>query len=129
MTLQYARQPLTLIFSWKHRSIEKYQKSMKIWIVIFNCSPKGWVWSWQLHKQKNWRCKSSNYLGRKKFQSKVIKVDVTKASQTHAMKKSKQFKGFFFFLMSFPVSHGKTSTHTHPGKKNLLARILEVWTN
>ena len=35
------------------------------------------------------------------------KVDVTKASPTHAMKKLKYFKGFFFFLISFLARHGK----------------------
>ena len=38
---------------------------------------------------------------------KVGKVDVTKASLTHAMKKLKYFKEFFFFLISFLVCHGK----------------------
>ena len=59
----------------------------------------------------------------------MIKVDVTKASLTHTMKKLKYFKGFFLllhFLSGFPW---KTSAPTQPGQFRivLLARNLKVW--
>ena len=42
-----------------------------------------------------------------KLLAKVIKVDVTKASLTHTMKKLKYFKGLFFFFISVLVCYGK----------------------
>ena len=58
----------------------------------------------------------------------MIKVDVTKASLTDAMKKLKNFEGFFVvlhFLSGFPW---KPIAPTQPGEIRiiLLARNLEV---
>ena len=48
-----------------------------------------------------------NVSKKRKKEKKLGKVDVTKAFLTHAMKKLKYFKGFFFFLISFLACHGK----------------------
>ena len=57
---------------------------------------------------------------------KVGKVDVTKVSLTHAMKKLKYFKGFFFFLISFLVCHGKLVA-IHNLVKLELFYLLGIW--
>ena len=55
-----------------------------------------------------------------------MNVDVTEASLTHAMKKLKYFKGFFFFLISFLVCHGKL-VPLHNLVKPELFYLLEIW--
>ena len=52
---------------------------------------------------------------RKKY-PKVIKVDVTEASLTHAMKKLKYFKGFVLLLDIILGLPWKTSAPTQPGQ-------------
>ena len=56
----------------------------------------------------------------------MIKVDVTISSLTHAMKKLKYFKGFFFFVISFLVCHGKL-VPLHNLVKSELFYLLEIW--
>ena len=56
----------------------------------------------------------------------MLKVDVTIASLTHAMKKLKYFKGFFFFVISFLVCHGKL-VPLHNLVKSELFYLLEIW--
>lgn len=56
----------------------------------------------------------------------MIKVDVTIASLTHAMKKLKYFKGFLFFFISFLVCHGKLLP-LHNLVKSELFYLLEIW--
>jgi hypothetical protein len=58
----------------------------------------------------------------------VIKVDVPKASLTHALKKLKYFKGFFLLLHFLSALPWKTIAPTQPGQIRivLLAKNLEV---
>ena len=56
----------------------------------------------------------------------MIKVDVTKASLTHAMKKLIYFKGFVFFFTSFLVCNGKLLP-LHNLVKSELFYLLESW--
>ena len=62
---------------------------------------------------------------RKKTQ-KVLNVDVTQASLTHAMKKLKYFKGVFFFYISLLVCHGKL-VPLHNLVKSEFFYLLEIW--
>ena len=56
----------------------------------------------------------------------MLKVDVTRASLTHALKKLKYFRGFFFFLISFLVCHEKL-VPLHNLVKSELFYLLESW--
>ena len=58
----------------------------------------------------------------------MVKVGVTKAPLTLAMKKLKYFEGFFLLLDFFSGLPWQTSAHTQPGQKRIvfLAKNLEV---
>ena len=56
----------------------------------------------------------------------MLKVDVTIASLTHAMKKLKYFKEFFFFVISFLVCHRKL-VPLHNLVKSEFFYLLESW--
>ena len=76
-------------------------------------------------KNKNRKVK---FIQENRKQPKVIKVDVTKASLTHAMIKLKYFKGFILLLHFLSGLPWKTNAPTQPGQIRivLLARNLEV---
>ena len=55
-----------------------------------------------------------------------MKVDVTEASLTHAMKKLKYLKRFFFLQIFFLVCHGKLVPLQNLVKSEMFY-LLEIW--
>ena len=67
---------------------------MKNMVWVSNFSSGCWVGSWQYNRQTKLKTGKLILSKKRKRKKKIIKVDVTKASLTHAMKKG-------FFLLHF----------------------------